>query len=118
MYSHVNNGVYPAYMNEAMMQFFNAAGWPPDRLKESGLALENRKLHIQFQEPALWGEKLATSSFITGLAESGGMLWTAIQKGSDNVPIAAQVATWQLTDLDSAELRPIPDELRHNLAQL
>jgi acyl-CoA thioesterase FadM len=118
MYSHVNNGVYPAYMDEAMMMFFDAAGWPPHRLKESGLALENRKLHIQFQEPALWGENLVTSSFMTGLDESGGVLWTAIQKESDKIPIAAQVASWQLTDLDSADLSPVPDELRHNLAQM
>jgi len=118
MYGHVNNGVYPAYMDEAMLELFNAAGWPPDRLKEHGLALENRKLHIQFQEPALWGENLDLSSFMTGIEESGGVLWTAARRGSDDVPIAAQVTTWQLTDLDSAELRPMPDELRRNLVQM
>jgi acyl-CoA thioester hydrolase len=116
MYGHVNNGVYPAYMDEAMMGLFKAAGWPPDRLKEAGLALEDRQLHIQFQEPALWGENLDLSSFMTGLDESGGKLWTAIRRGPDDAPIAAQVATGQLTDLESAEPRPIPDELRRNLA--
>ncbi len=118
MYGHVNNGVYPAYMDEAMMKFFDAAGWPADRLKERGLALENRKLHIQFQEPALWGENLDLSSFMTGLDESGGELWTAIQRESDKAPIAAQIVTWQLTDLDSAEPLSMPDELRVNLAQM
>ena len=118
MYSHVNNGVFPAYVDEAMMKFFYAAGWSPDRLMEEGLALENRKLHIQFQEPALWGEDLELGSFITELGEGSGTLWTTIQRRSDHIPIAAQVATWQLTDLDSGELRFIPDELRANLAKI
>ena len=55
---------------------------------------------------------------MTGLDESGGELWTAIQRGSDKAPIAAQIVTWQLTDLDSAEPLSMPDELRVNLAQM
>jgi YbgC/YbaW family acyl-CoA thioester hydrolase len=115
MFAHVNNAVYADYCDEAAAQALAALGWPPSRFIELGLALENRRLHIQFQEPALWGEALEISTFAFDLTECGGQRWTIIQRAADHGPVAAQLTGWQLNGWDDAQPCSMPGELRQAL---
>ena len=117
VYRHVNNAVYADYMEEAAMQALAEAGWPVARLLEAGLAVENRHFHIQFQEPALWGERLDILTWVSDLSESGGQRWTAITRQSNQAPIAAQRTTWQVSDLQSGAAQALPEELRRSLSR-
>lgn len=118
IYRHVNNAVYADFMEEAAMQSLAAIGWPVSRFLEAGLAVENHHVHIQFQEPALWGETLEIITWVSDLAESGGQRWTAITRQSDHAPIAAQHTTWQVSELQTGAVCTLPEELRLPLSPI
>jgi acyl-CoA thioesterase FadM len=45
------------------------------RLRKRGLTVANRRVHIQYQEPALWGDELNIVTYLSGIGGTGcGML--------------------------------------------
>ena len=114
---HVNHAIYIDYAEEAAMRALAATGWSPARLRERGLAVANRRVHIQYQEPALWGDELDIVTYLSGIGETGGVRYVAIKRVSDGAGIVELVADWELADLETGESRPLPDQFRQDIRE-
>jgi len=111
----VNNAIYIAYAEEAVTQAFATYGWSPRELKTHGLARVIRRLHIQYQTPAMWGDVLNMHIFSLKLDPIGGSLYVAMTRDSDGASIASCILDWGLLDRGSGELHPLPETLVDSL---
>jgi len=78
----VNNAVYIAYAEEAVTQLFATAGWSPMELKTHRLARVIRRLHIQYQTPAVWGDTLNLTVFSLQLDAMRGSLYVDMRRAT------------------------------------
>lgn len=111
----VNNAVYIAYAEEAVTQAFATLGWSPGELKTHGLARVIRRLHIQHQLPAMWGDTLKITIFSLKLDHFGGSFYVVMTRDSDGAPIASCILDWGLIDRGSGEMHPLPQSLGNAL---
>jgi YbgC/YbaW family acyl-CoA thioester hydrolase len=111
-YDMVNNAVYVAYAEEAGARALAAAGWSPARLKSQGLAAVTRRLHIQYQSPASWGDRLRVVTYLLDLRQSGGTRYVTIEGAEDGRGIAECTVEWALVDRASGKGQPLPEPLR------
>jgi acyl-CoA thioester hydrolase len=107
----VENSVYAAYAEEAAARALAAVGWSPADLKARGLAVENRRIHIQYQSPAVWGDRLQIVAYLLRLAGTGGDWVVAMQRPTDGLSIARCVLSWTLVDRATGESHLLPDSL-------
>jgi len=107
----VDNTVYAAYVEEAAARALAAVGWSPAELKIQGLAVSNRRIHIQYQSPAVWGDRLQITTYPLGVGDSGGDWAITIQRATDGVAIVKCVLSWKLVDRATGEAHPLPGSL-------
>ena len=107
----VNNANYIAYAEEAVTRSFATFGWSPLELKIHGLARVIRRLHIQYQMPAMWGDTVNLTIFSLKLDNIGGSLCVAMTRDSDGAAIASCILDWGLIDRDSGDVHPLPESL-------
>ena len=112
----VDNTVYAAYVEEAAAQALASVGWDPVALKAAGLAVRNRRVHLQYQSPAVWGDRLQVSAYLLGLGETGGEWVVSVQRLGDGVGIMNCVLGWDLVDRVSGEAQRLPESLSAALA--
>ena len=110
LYEHLNNVIYVNYAEEAAVRDFASKGWTPAKLKEAGLAVATRRLHIQYLSIAEWGEMLNISTHMLDVKETGGSRYVGIIR-ADGSPVAECILDWELVDRKSGEARLLPDEL-------
>jgi YbgC/YbaW family acyl-CoA thioester hydrolase len=108
----VENAVYAAYAEEAAVRALAAVERSPADLKARGLAVENRRIHIQYQSPAVWGDRLRVFTYLLGLGDTGGDWVVAIQRLSDGLGIAKCILSWTLVGRASGEALLLPESLR------
>lgn len=113
----VDNTVYGSYVEEAAARALAAAGWSQAELKARGLAVRNRRIHIQYQSPAVWGDRLQVTTYPLGLSDTGGEWVVAIQRATDGVGIMNCVLSWDLVDRATEEAHPLPGSLSAALAE-
>ena len=111
----VNNANYIAYAEEAVTQAFATFGWSPIELKTHGLARVIRRLHIQYQMPAVWGDTLNMTIFSLKLDNMGGSLCVAMTRDSDGASIASCILDWGLIDRGSGDMLSLPESLANAL---
>jgi len=111
VYEHVNNAVYINYAEEATTQAFSTRGWSPAKLREAGLTVATRRLHIQYLSIASWGETLNISTHLLEVNDTGGSRYVGMTH-TDSSPVAECIIDWELVDRKSGEARPLPAELR------
>ena len=107
----VDNTVYAAYVEEAAARALAAVGWSPAELEERGLAVGYRRIHVQYQSPAVWGDRLQIITYPLGLGDSDGDWVVTIQRATDGVSIVKCVLSWELVDRDTGEAQPLPESL-------
>lgn len=112
---HVNNAIYLDYIDEATAQDFATRGWTPATLKAQNLIVTTRRVHIQYQSPALWCETLNVSTYPLSLHESGGACCVSILRATDGSAIAECIIDWAIFDSQTGEARPLPIELAASL---
>ena len=108
---HVNNSIYPAYAQEAATRALAGMGWPPSRLNAEGLAIAIRRVHVQHQMPASWGEQLDNAANLVDLKPTGGTWYVTMERSSDREPIARCALEWSLVDQQNGEDREFSPEL-------
>jgi YbgC/YbaW family acyl-CoA thioester hydrolase len=113
----VNNATYVDYVEEAVARTLAEAGWPPSRLKSQGLAVCPRRLHIQYQSPASWGDQLDVVTYLLELRDQGGVGYAAIRRAVEGTGVAQCLLDWQVVDLASGEVQPLPGSLAHALQE-
>ena len=106
-----DNTVYGAHAEEAAARALAAAGWSPADLKARGLAAVTRRIHIQYQSPAVWGDRLEVVTYLLGLGETGGDWIVDIRRPADGVGIVQCILSWTLVDRLTGEAQPLPASL-------
>jgi len=112
---HVNNATYADYAENVITQAMAAVGWSPDHFKTQGLALHNRRFHILYQSPAVWGDRLEIAAYLVEMKSSGGTWYIEIKRASDNEPIILCVIEWVLVNRLSGEEQALPESLLNSL---
>jgi len=113
----VNNATYVDYVDEAAARTLAEAGWPPDRLQSKGLAICPRRLHIQYQSPASWGDQLAVVTYLLELSNKGGVQYVAIQRAPEGTGVVECLLDWQVVHSASGEVQPLPGSLARALQE-
>ncbi|MGB7876276.1 MAG: acyl-CoA thioesterase, partial [Anaerolineales bacterium] len=108
---HVNNANYVAFAEEAAAQALAAVGWSPASFKTQGLIVANKRVQIQYQSSASWGEKLNVVTQLVELKPAGGIWYVQIERASDREPVARCLIEWSLANRMSAEEQTLPDSL-------
>lgn len=111
----VDNTVYAAHAEEAAARTLAAVGWSPADLKAQGLAAVNRRIHLQYQSPAVWGDRLEVATYLLGLDDGGGDWYVAIERLADGMGIAKCVLSWGLVDRVTGEGQRLPESLAAGL---
>lgn len=111
----VNNAVYAAYAEEAAAQALAAVGWSPAYLKIQGLAVANRRIQIQYQSPAVWGDRLKVATYLLALGNTGGARYAAVQRATDGARICECIMDWMLVDRVTGRAQPLPESLSEAL---
>ena len=83
----VDNTVYASYVEEAASRALAIVGWDPAVLKAAGLAVRNRRVHLQYQSPAVWGDRLQASTYLLALGDTGGDWIVSLRCLDDGVGI-------------------------------
>jgi len=112
---HVNNATYAAYAENVITQAMAAVGWSPDHFKTQGLALLNRRFHIQYLSPATWGDTLDIAAYLMEMKSSGGTWYIEIKPASDGEPLILCVIEWVLVNRLSGEEQALPESLFNSL---
>jgi YbgC/YbaW family acyl-CoA thioester hydrolase len=113
----VNNAVYISYAEEAAARTLAVYGWSPSELKGCGIAMAIKRLHIQYQIPAVWGDLLDMTTFLLQLTDTGISLYVGMTRASDGESIANCVLDCYLIDLEDEEARPLPEALVNDLSE-
>ena len=108
---HVNNATYADFTENAAAQALAAAGWSPSHLKTQDLSVVNRRFHIQYQSPALWGETLNVATYLMELEPTGGTWYIEVARPSDSTSIVKCVIEWSLENRVSGEEQTLPENL-------
>lgn len=111
LYAHLNNVIYVNYAEEVAVQDLASRGWTPARLKEAGLAVVTRRLHVQYLSIAEWGEVLNISTHMLDVRETGGSRFVGITR-ADGSPVAECILDWEMVDRQNGEARLLPSELK------
>jgi len=112
-YEHVNNVVYVNYAEEIAAQDFAARGWSPAELRNAGLGVATRRVHVQYLSVAVWGEPLTISTHMLSLHETGGSRYVGIAR-TDGASVAECILDWELVDRQSGQAQALPDGLHWN----
>jgi medium-chain acyl-[acyl-carrier-protein] hydrolase len=70
---HVNNAHYVAFAEDAAVGALAALGWSPAAFKTQGLLIANKRVQIQYQSSASWGERLDVVTHLVELKPAGGV---------------------------------------------
>jgi acyl-CoA thioesterase FadM len=107
----IDNSVSGAFAEEAAARALAVVGWSPAELKARGLAVSPRRFHILHQTPAVWGDRLETSTYLLRLEEAGGEWAIVTRRPADGASISQCILGWRLVDRASGETQPLPGSL-------
>jgi len=112
---HVNNAVYAAYAEDAITQALASVGWSPAYFKTQFLNVINRRVHMKYLTPAVWGDTLDVVTCLMELKATGGAWQIEIQRSSDGETIIQCIIEWSLVNRISGEEQNLPESLFHAL---
>ena len=107
----VENAIYAAYAEEAAARALAEVAWSPADLKARGLAVEQRRIYIQYQSPAAWGDRLQVIIYPLRLADTGGDWIVSVQRPADGLGIARCILSWTLVDRATGVAQRLPESL-------
>ena len=108
---HVNNANYIAFAEESAVGALAALGWSPAHFKNQSLVLADKRVHIQYQSSAAWGEKLNVALYLVELTPAGGIWYIQTERASDREPVARCLIEWSLASRMSGEEQVLPESL-------
>jgi acyl-CoA thioester hydrolase len=102
---HVNNAVYLAYLQECGVQVAAAHGWTVERMEAEGLGIVARGHQIEYREPALLGDELELTTWITGVRRATILRYFAFRRIPDGKLVAQANTRW--VGVDQKTRRPV-----------
>lgn len=108
---HVNNANYLNYTEECGMQVIAHHGWPIDRMLSEGFAVFIRRHQIKYLQPAILGDDLIISTWVSGVRRSSITRHFIIERQPDFEKLAVihTKAVW--VDLESGSPIRIPEKM-------
>ena len=113
---HVNNANYPKYTEECGMQVIAAHGWPISRMISEGFAIFVRRHQIQYLQPAVLGDDLLISTWVSNVRRSTATRHYLIQRKSDQSNLALIHTNSVWVDLKTGRPIRIPETLLSDFA--
>lgn len=107
---HVGNSTYLSYMQMALLDQNERAGWPIERLLEQNQAGVMQWMHVQYQGQASIGDVVEVASYFSALGNSSCTRHDTVTRISDGAALARGHTRWIWMDLGSWEALPIPSE--------
>lgn len=102
---HVNNAMYLSYIEDAGVHVAEVHGWPMSRMSEKGFALFARQHRIEYRIPAMLGDEIEISTWISDVQRSTAIRHYAIRRVSDDALLARVRTKWVWVDAKTG--RPI-----------
>lgn len=113
---HVNNAMYLAYIEDCSLQSLAVYGWPISRLMESGFGIVARRYRIEYKQPALFGDELEVSTFVTDVKRATAVRYCTITRLRDQALLAQACITAVCVDLITGQPRRIPADFLADIA--
>lgn len=108
---HVNNANYMVYFEECGITTAVAHGWPISRMIHAGFGIVARNYQIDYRLPALLGDELAVSTWISDVKRASAVRHYTLKRVQDDALLARARALWVWIDLDSGHPIRIPPDL-------
>ncbi len=106
---HVNNAMYLSYIEDAGVHVAEAHGWPMKRMADEGFALFARQHRIEYRVPAVLGDEIEISTWISDVQRSTVFRHYAIRRASDGVLLARVRTQWVWVDVKSGRPIRVPE---------
>ncbi len=113
---HLNNASYLAYIEECNTQVAAAHGWPMGRMIEHGFSIVARRYRIEYLEPAVMGDELEISTYISGVKRVTAVRHNTIKRVADGKLLARAHVLWAWIDLQTGRPRRILPEFMADFA--
>jgi acyl-CoA thioester hydrolase len=114
---HMNNAVYVAYIEDIGAQLAAAHGWPMARMESIGLGIVARYHRIEYKQPAMLGDELELSTWISDVEPSTAVRHTTITRLGDGALVARARTVHVWIDTATGQATPIPGALLADFAQ-
>jgi acyl-CoA thioester hydrolase len=102
---HVNNATYMTYFEDCTIRDVVAHGWPVARIAAAGFRIVARRYRIEYKLPALMGDELEVTTWISDVNHSSAVRHFTITRIADQTLLARAYALWAC--VDRATGRPI-----------
>jgi acyl-CoA thioester hydrolase len=105
---HVNNAVYLDYVADCDAQVGRAYGWPIARVREAGHNILPRQHHIEYKTPAVLGDELEISTWVSDVGKDSMARHYVIKQASDGQLVARVRAQFQWIGMEIENPCPFP----------
>lgn len=124
---HVNNSVYLAYAEDAVVEASMAIGWPPARMREHGFAARIRRVRIEYRISAALGDDLEIATWLrdrtdrpdrpdrSGVAGETAIRYFQMTRIGDGALVARALAEVGWVDISTGAAIPAPEAYRSAL---
>lgn len=108
---HVNNAKYFTYIEEAGIQAAARFGFSMQAYLDRGLGTVARKTMIEYKQPAVLGDTLEITTYLSNLRPIRATRHFIIRRQSDQALIAQANVLWVFVDLNTGKPIRVPAEL-------
>lgn len=95
---HMNNAMYLDHLEDCGVEAMADRGWPPARMAAAGFRLSGRRHHIEYKQPALLGDELQTTLWLSDVHENQVLRHCTITRAGDGALLAQARTTWACVD--------------------
>jgi acyl-CoA thioester hydrolase len=113
---HVNNATYLGYIEDCGLAALSASGWPMPRMVAAGFGIVARRYRLEYRQPALFGDELAVSTFVSEIRRATAVRHATITRIQDQAVVARAVITAVCVDLATGQPCRIPATFLADLA--
>ncbi len=107
---HVNNAMYLSYLVEAAWRFGEVVNWSWERMSSSGFGVWARKHQIEYLLPAVYGDELEITTWLSGAKRSTINRHYTIRRINDGELLARANSLYVYVDLSSGSPQRIPPD--------
>ena len=105
---HVNNAMYLSYLVETAWRFGEVVNWGWERISADGFGVVARSHQIEYRQPAVYGDELEITTWLSGVRRSTINRHYAIHRPADGALIARANSLYVAIDLATGSARRIP----------
>ncbi len=107
---HVNNAMYLSYLVEAAWRFGEVVKWSWEPMSSSGFGVWARKHQIEYLLPAVYGDELEITTWLSGAKRSTINRHYTIRRVNDGELLARANSLYVYVDLSSGSPQRIPPD--------